>query len=258
VKEWAPPTKRGRRTYSDEAFTASVAEQLEAGQKPVSERQLDALARLAARYRKQIPGGSAMLEEMGHGARLTEARAAPALVEAATRKLVFLDGIAFEAPRERRGRVYDDEKFYKSLRQQVESGRPLSEAQDAALNRLILRYAARIPNFEAIKDGLGLEAPAATEDKESGPLLEALTHVTEWREPVKQRGRMMDDRAFVASVREQYGARGALSPRQRAALKRVAQRYRAQIPDYDELVGGASREAGAGGSGDGGADAPEA
>jgi hypothetical protein len=55
VKEWAPGTKRGRRTFSDEAFVVSVREQLDGGEKAISERQLDALVKLAARYKTRFP-----------------------------------------------------------------------------------------------------------------------------------------------------------------------------------------------------------
>ena len=55
VREWAPPTRRGKRTYSDEQFCASVRKQFDEGQKKISGRQVEALRALVGRYHGQIP-----------------------------------------------------------------------------------------------------------------------------------------------------------------------------------------------------------
>ena len=248
VTTWVPGVQRGKRMYSDEKFVASVKEQFDAGEKALSERQLEALARLAWRYRDQIPDAAPTLVSAGFQ-HVTEAPPPVPVAppDAATlRKLELLVPVQCDPPQKRRGRTYDDRKFIDSLRQQATGGRGLSPAQLAAVDRLVLRYAAQIPNFEAIKPELALDAPqpVGAEDRESGPLLEALKQVKEWK-PATQRGRrVMDDKAFIASLTQQFERRPSLSPKQRAALKRVVARYRDQVPGAAELLGGEGTKAG--------------
>jgi hypothetical protein len=45
-----------------------------------------------------------------------------------------------------------------------------------------------------------------------------------------------DDKAFFASLADQFGRKRSLSPRQRYALKRMAFRYKAQIPEFDRYA----------------------
>jgi hypothetical protein len=84
--------------------------------------------------------------------------------------------------------------FIDSLRQQMESGRKLSERQLAAIDRIIVQNAAQIEQFDQIKQDLGLAAGAEDmqPDTESPLLLEMLRHVTTWQEPVT-RGKMTFD-----------------------------------------------------------------
>ena len=51
VTTWNPPERRGRRTYDDQAFYKSLAEQFGNG-RTLSDKQLAALKKLAERYRK--------------------------------------------------------------------------------------------------------------------------------------------------------------------------------------------------------------
>ena len=45
-----------------------------------------------------------------------------------------------------------------------------------------------------------------------------------------------DDKAFFASLAEQFDRKKSLSPRQRFALKRMAFRYKAQIPEFERYA----------------------
>ena len=54
IKNWRPPSQRGKRTYDDQAFTASVREQFER-RGDLSPAQLNAVKRMVARYHEQIP-----------------------------------------------------------------------------------------------------------------------------------------------------------------------------------------------------------
>jgi len=228
VREWAPPTKRGKRNYSDDAFTASIRDQIAKGVKSVSDRQLDALGRIAVRYREQIPDGETRLGAAGFAGMIEEERNAPPR-EVALRKFELLRAVEMDE-RQR--------KFFDSLAQQEASGRRLTPAQTAALDRALMRFAAVIPNFEQERQQLGIVADSASmePDHESGPLLEVMCKVTSWREPVKRGKATFDDKEFFESLSRQFKQRGGLSPRQRAALGKMLFRYKEQIPDFEETV----------------------
>ncbi len=226
VKEWGPEVKRGKRTYSDERFVASVREQI--GSRDVSERQLAALVKLAIRYRQQINDADAALAGMGFSEELELDRAAPSNAEA-ERRFEVVAGMNLSETQA---------AFVASLKQQAERGSKLSARQIAALDRIIVQNAAQIENFEAVKKDLGLSVDAAetAPDYESPELLELLGQVGQWQEPVKRGKRVFDDRAFFQSLKEQFDGKRALSPKQRYALRRLFFRYKAQIPEFDKHV----------------------
>ena len=114
-------------------------------------------------------------------------------------------------------------------------GYRLTPAQVGALNNILVANGSSIENFESMRESLEL-GDAEEEDRESGPLLEALKPVTEWKPPVQRGKRTFDDKAFYESLSKHFEQRGSLSPRQRAALKRMVRRYRDQIPDYRQLA----------------------
>jgi len=225
VKNWAPPVTRGKRTYSDETFVASIETQLGEGAKPISPRQMEVLAKMAARYREEAPQVREALRRCGAEQLLDEPLPLPPR-ESSFRKLEIL-----------RTMELDDSarKFVDSLAEQVGNGRRLSPAQLGALDRIVMRNSSQITGFEDKKADLGLAGHAApAEDFESAPLLELMTHVQTWSEPVKRGKREFNDKTFYESLAAQFGQRRALSDRQRAALKRMVRRYRGQIPGYAE------------------------
>ena len=63
VKEWAEPTKRGKREFNDKTFYESLESQFK-GKGALSDRQLGALKKMAARYADQIPDYVARQEEL--------------------------------------------------------------------------------------------------------------------------------------------------------------------------------------------------
>ena len=228
VTAWGPAVQRGKRTYSDERFVASVKEQLEAGEKAVSDKQLAALVKIALRYREQIPQAGQALTDMGFEEEVAKDQAAPSN-EMAMRRFEVLKALAFSE---------SQTAFIDSLRQQMESGRKLSERQLAAIDRIIVQNAAQIEQFDQIKQELGLVAGAEEmqPDTESPLLLEMLRHVTTWQEPVTRGKMTFDDHVFFTSLEEQYGRKKSLSPRQRYAMKRMVFRYKSQIPEFERLA----------------------
>ena len=226
VKEWAPEFKRGKRTYSDERFVASIHKQIDTGKRPVSERQMEALLRIACHYKDQVDGVEAFLVESGHKELLERSDLKPPKDTTIT-KLDLMSRIELDE---------SAKSFVDSLRSRVEAGRCLSPAQAKALNNIVLSHASAIDGFDAIKDTLELENSEVAEDHESAPLIEALSGVTEWKPPVQRGKRTFDDKAFYESLQQQFGRKGFLSFKQRAALKRMVTRYRDVVPNYEALA----------------------
>ncbi|MEI7436285.1 MAG: type I DNA topoisomerase [bacterium] len=226
VKIWAPATRRGKRAYSDDGFVASVTKQMETGEKAMSDRQLEAMARLVVRYKEQIPDAEPALKKASLERLLTEPAAEPPSATT-RRKIELLGGLQMEPPVKRRGRVYDDAAFFSSLRRRVESDRNLTPAQLGALNKIVIKYAERIPGFDAQRDALELGdagAPAAP-DPETEDWLRQLSAVTVWAPPAIKGRRTFDDKEFYTSLSHQYACKKSLSPRQKGALKAMINRY---------------------------------
>ena len=223
VTEWGPETKRGKRTYSDERFVASLREQIDEGAKPVSDKQLLALVKIVIRYCKQIPDAEQTLAGLGFQDEVTKDQAAPSN-EDAMRRFDVLQGLEFSE---------SQAAFIESLRQQVESGRKLSERQIAAINRIIVQNAAQIENFSQVQQELGLTEEPEQADNESPLLIDMLRQVTTWNEPVARGKATFDDKAFFTSLDAQFNRKKSLSPRQRYAMKRMLFRYKSQIADFD-------------------------
>ena len=177
------------------------------------------------------------MEELGFG---DAYKAATAPVEPprenTIRKLELLKAVQFEEPRQVGKRTYDDAQFSSSLREQVESGRRLSDNQLRYLDRLVLKYAEQVPNFEEVAKELELNAEEAGPDNESGPILELLTNISEWKPPVQRGKREWDDHKFFDSLKTQFEEKKALSIKQRSSLKKMCKRYAEQIPEYEKHV----------------------
>lgn len=228
IQVWAPPVKRGKRTYSDEKFVVSVREQMETGEKPISDRQLEALVRMALRYRSQLPDVIDALGQIGFAALVAADAAAPSPA-LTLRRFELLRTVELGEGQRR---------FVDSLNQQADSGRRLTEKQMGALDRILARNAAHIPGFAQVREELGLSAQdtASETDHESAGLLALFSQITTWREATVRGKRTFDDKIFFDSLAGQFGENKWLSPRQRAALKKMLFRYKEQIPDFDAIV----------------------
>ena len=64
VKEWAEPTLRGKREFNDKTFYESLASQFKS-KGTLSDRQLAALKKMAARYAGQIPNYAELQDQYG-------------------------------------------------------------------------------------------------------------------------------------------------------------------------------------------------
>jgi DNA topoisomerase-1 len=254
--DWDPPVKRGRRTYDDGKFHASLLEQVTEQKKDLSERQWKALLNMAARYADRLPGLAECAEELGLSDAIAEFQAAQAeqakqqaeAGEVDPKQLAFvkvLDAVTEWAEPTKRGRrTYDDRKFRDSLMEQVEGGKALSPAQKNALKRLVSKYEKQIPNFEQVAQEFDIQATPAEEamsEEESAAVTEMLAmleNVEKWAEPVKRGRRTYDDREFADSLRDQFRTKKTLSPRQIGALRKLLPKYAEQIPGFAEKAEG--------------------
>ncbi len=231
VKTWAPEQKRGARTYSDQKFTASIARQVEQA-RSISTRQFEALARLGANYRDQIPDWPRIAGELAVAVEPVPPPPPAAPAEDVAQKLEVLKSVQFDGPRRIGKRTFDDRAFYLSLCQQVDNGRQLTERQVEFLDRLLNRYAGQLGGSPVLAQ-MEAKRPPAEEDVECPQLLDMLAQVKVWREPF-MRGKMKwDDQGFFTSLKQQFGQKKTLSPKQKAALKKLLGQYADQIADFD-------------------------
>ena len=64
ITEWAEPTMRGKREFNDKTFFDSLSVQFK-GKGALSDRQLAALKKMAARYTEQIPNYTELMDQYG-------------------------------------------------------------------------------------------------------------------------------------------------------------------------------------------------
>lgn len=226
VTQWSEPVKRGRRTYDDAGIVASVREKFDEDGK-ITARQQQMIFRMACKYMEQIPEASARELKL-------EKPEAPRTETG--KKIALLEAVEFDEPRKVGRRTYDDEKFVTSLKQQVQGGKRLSERQVGALDTLVVKYAKQIPNFESLRQELGLQSKE--EDASAGEiaqLMELSKSIQTWNPPVKRGKREFNDQDFYKSLATQFEGKGTLSPRQLAAFKKMIGRYADQIPSYESV-----------------------
>ncbi len=250
---WRPPAQVGRKTYDDVKFFESLKKQVEDGQKPLSDRQWRALLALAASYEEQIPQLWQVTEELGvadevrqlverRRQRREQQEQRGEQEESAVEDLLqAMEKVQWQPPRQSGGRVYDDQKFFQSLKKQKESGRKLTPAQVRALGQLALRYRQQIEdcdrllarnNLHDLEENGGAKEKMSESDKKAvGELLAMADQIEQWQPARKVRGRTYDDREFINSLRDQFQRQGHLTARQINALRKTIGRYRQQLPE---------------------------
>ena len=238
VREWKPAKKVGKRVYDDKAFVESVREQAAEGKRALSARQLEFLVKMAVQYADQIPDCEKRLKEAGLGAGAScVQKADPELVKFCFDTMDRIGGM-MENP------------FYKSIREQFEHGRGLSQRQFAILAKAVGENAGSLEDCAAVRERLVEFVPGGFREEASDPtipgLLALFDGVTEWRPPAKRGKKTYDDKEFVSSLADQYARRHSLSARQVAALRRVISVYKGRIPGYAEKAAALGLETGDG------------
>ena len=225
VKEWKSAKKIGKRVYDDKAFVEGVKTQLAEGRKPLSNRQLDALIRMAVGYSAQIPDVEARLraEGMGAGASIMPQMADDELVKYSFEVMDRIGGMLRNP-------------FLKSLREQWDKGRSLSMKQFVILARAVGENASSLPDCQEVRERLSEFVPEGFTGDDTDPavpgLLALMKTVTEWRPQQKRGKKVYDDKSFVESLADQFLRRHSLSKRQVMALRRVAVSYKDRIPGF--------------------------
>lgn len=232
VKDWKPPQKIGRRTYNDQKFVESVRTQFEKGERPVSERQLTSLVRLALGYKDQLPDVEQQLDELGLS-ELIRQKKSKEPAEVSQKKVKLAAGLSLKQSTGK----FSEKAFIESLASKVESGAGLSDKQIAVLDRILTKYHDQIPDYDDVREELGLPDPESVRDDEGEALINMFKSVSEWGEPVQRGKRTFDDKAFYKSLCDQFVSKRQLSNKQKFALKKLACKYRQQIPGFDELAG---------------------
>ena len=240
VKTWQPPPPkpaRGRAKPGDEAFVKSVSEQLEKGEKAITDRQLEALLKMAMRYKEQLPMLDAAIDSHGlrDQARLLEQVTRPP-DDATRRKLSLLAGVQCDPPRKFGKKEYDDRKFIDSLTEQANQNKGLSESQLRVLDRMFGKYVEQLPDAEKLRQELGVVVQEGPQDPHLAAIIELAAGITQWAPAVQRGKKTWDDKEFFTSLSQQFTRKKGLSPRQVAALKKMLRRYAAQIPDYAAKV----------------------
>lgn len=192
----------------------------------------------------------------------------------AEKLLRLMDGITEWAPAEKRGkRTYDDRKFYTSVAEQFAKEKKITAKQWQALLKMAVNYQAQLPGldqFAAANDftdelqntqadqAKRKEAESAADPEAAAgheKMFDFFADV-KWNAPEKSRGRTYDDRKFFDSLRNQAASGRILSEKQLGALKKMAEKYRPQIPNFDQLAPLLGVAAGAAATGEAGDGAP--
>ncbi len=259
VREWAPPAKSGKRTFSDEKFVnelrssffgkpvekksnpkpkEDVIDEIEveaeedstppqAGE--ISQNQLRALLNILTRYRPQLSNFEEFLQSIGQSELLEDEKLMPPR-ESTLRVLELLDQAGVDE---------GSMTFYSSLRDQVKRGKRLSEKQRHYLDRIFMDTRETVVGFsKELCESLDIVygEPAPQNNAETEDLIAGLASVTAWKEPVKKGRRVYDDSEFFKSVATQFSVKKRLSEAQMKVLERMFLRYRDQIPNAEETI----------------------
>ena len=139
-------------------------------------------------------------------------------------------------------RTYNDQDLFTSLREQMAEGKPVSDRQWAALQRMAHDYLEQVPEMKAAAEVLGINAAHAAMLRPAEPAspatmrkLELLKNV-QFAEPRKFGKRTFDDKLFYESLSKQATDGRGLSEKQLAVIDRMLNKYHEQIPNFTTVA----------------------
>ena len=141
------------------AFLSSLREQVDRG-RSLTPKQFAILARTVCENCAALPDADEVRERL---AQFAPEAAAPVPSDPAIPELLEMVSKIKEwkEPTRHGRKVYDDREFCKSLAEQFERRKSLSQRQTAALRRICANYAGQIPGFDDRARALGLDRMAA-------------------------------------------------------------------------------------------------
>ena len=253
ISEWEVPEKKtkGSRTKGDKAFMESLKKQFDKNGK-LSKKQWDSLIKLSLKYTKQLPELSKLAEmhsfledlkvieaEVSEQKRRTEeklkenSKTTEQMVSAISAlSKEDIDNFAFNTSYR-----FNEGTFFKSLLKRADQGAPFSDKQKNVFCRIIMNNKDNISNFSEILEKLNITEEAFNKEnstntpenseqaKEIETLLAKFDNFEKWAEPEKKGKRTIDDKNFYNSLKNQFGTKKRLSPKQVFALKKLVNKY---------------------------------
>ena len=234
------PQKIGRRIYDDSKFVNSIQEKMKKDGK-ISAKQYQALLAMMAKYADQINLADVPaevrpdLDEAMQDFNEKQAQKAHSESDGSADKYntVFaaLKNVKWDEPvTGRSGRAFDEKKFFKSLETQIAAGKTLSEKQLSVLKRMLLKYQKQLENPSEILAVMGLEETVVPDKVDENTvktedIIDVLSKVTTWAEPVKKGRFAFDEKKFFLSVAQQFEDGKQLGDKQLNALKKLYDKY---------------------------------
>lgn len=138
------PSKRGKKTYDDRNFIASLTKRTDEGRdlSPAQKVQVD---RLVMKYSAQIPDFDRIKSDLG-----LAILSVPEDAECAAILELMKHVTAWRPATQRGNKTFSDKEFFESLKSQFARKRVLSPRQKAVLRRVAMMYRHQIPGFDEV------------------------------------------------------------------------------------------------------------
>lgn len=169
--------------------------------------------------------------------------------------LVQLSNIEQWAPPEKNGRrIYDDHKFFNSVKDKFKDDGKITARQWQALLKMTVKYADQLPNVKKIAQETGfdeelkeaarkqqemeakrIQSAASAEDMNKYDKIFECFSSVEWEAAKTVRGRTYDDKKFFDSLKQQAESGKVLSEKQLGVIQRFAEKYKESITEFDKL-----------------------
>ena len=222
----------------DIGFTAQMETKLD----EIEEGKLSWIGMMTEFYRQFVPW-------------LTAAKVRPQMPEEICGALLqCFEQVTFEPARKIGKRSYDDKRFFTSVKKTFEENHSISDRQFQALLGMARKYKAQLDEnliaalpaeYREVIDAPEEQSAAPEADPGLSPVFAALEKV-EFAKPEGKGKRVFDEKKFFISLQQQHESGRALSEKQLAVLKRMAEKYSAQLKDdpaIREFVGAAAVDA---------------
>ena len=151
--------------------------------------------------------------------------------------LQCFEQVTFDPAKKIGRRSYDDKRFYNSVKKTFEENHSISDRQFQALLGMARRYKAQLDEgliaalpaeYREVIEAPEEETAPAEADPGLTPVFAALEKV-EFAKPESKGKRVFDEHKFLLSLQQQHESGKALSEKQLAVLKRMVEKYSAQL-----------------------------